>query len=209
MVGRSRYLPEKFRNIVYNVIQRNAFAAHPEMILLSMINDDDIFVRKKGLDLIIKSRNGEVNQQIENTSNINTRLGARNRGRTKNKKTEDQLFRTFKTPKLNFNASEYYNMINWEDSNIKAACSPPVLAHATIEEISNFIKERKHPVINEILSFPCHTQSVERVVKCVTEASAAVCGEENRDGFIRTKLQSSQKIPKFNTKSDYKITKFD
>jgi len=32
--------------------------------------------------------------------------------------------------------------------------------------------------------FPCHTQSVERSVKLVTDASIAVCGESARDGFI-------------------------
>ena len=34
-------------------------------------------------------------------------------------------------------------------------------------------------------NYPCHTQSVERGVKLVSEASQAVNGQAQRDGFIR------------------------
>ena len=34
------------RNIVYSVIQRNAFFAHPENFLLSMINDESSDIRQ-------------------------------------------------------------------------------------------------------------------------------------------------------------------
>lgn len=51
--------------------------------------------------------------------------------------------------------------------------------------------------------FPCHTQAVERYVKLVMEASAAVCGAESRDGFIQSRLASRKLMPSFNTKSQY------
>ena len=43
--------------------------------------------------------------------------------------------------------------------------------------------------------YPCHTQSVERTVKIVTEASQAVCGQLNRDGFIHSRLEGRRIMP--------------
>ncbi|KAG5896174.1 hypothetical protein JTB14_016949 [Gonioctena quinquepunctata] len=60
-------------------------------------------------------------------------------------------------------------------------------------------------LFSEIKSYPCHTQAVERAVKIVTEASAAVCGSENRDGVMRAKLESRGIIPSFGSKQDYKL----
>ena len=40
----------------------------------------------------------------------------------------------------------------------------------------------------KVPDFPVHGQSIERCVKEVTKASAAVYGEERRDGFIRATL---------------------
>lgn len=48
-----------------------------------------------------------------------------------------------------------------------------------------------------------HHQAVERAVKTVTEASEAVSGFKERDGFIHQKIMSRKEISKFETKSDY------
>jgi hypothetical protein len=55
-----------------------------------------------------------------------------------------------------------------------------------------------------IFRYPCHSQAVERCVKLVTEATAAVCGNEARDGFIRSKITSRTVLPKFETKGQYR-----
>ncbi len=55
-----------------------------------------------------------------------------------------------------------------------------------------------------IFRYPCHLQAVERCVKLVTEATAAVCGNESRDGFIRSKITSRTVLPKFETKGQYR-----
>ena len=49
---------------------------------------------------------------------------------------------------------------------------------------------------------PVHGQSMERAVKEVTRACAAVFGEEARDGFIRAGVASRLVMPKNNTKKD-------
>ena len=40
-------------------------------------------------------------------------------------------------------------------------------------------------------------QAVERCVKLVTEAFSLVCGQNSRDGFIHSKIESRQKMPSF------------
>jgi hypothetical protein len=45
----------------------------------------------------------------------------------------------------------------------------------------------------EFEKLPCHTQAVERCVKLVTEASAAVCVTAARDGFIRVRNEARKK----------------
>ena len=50
-----------------------------------------------------------------------------------------------------------------------------------------------------------HTSSsIEQVIKLVTDASAAVCGQNSRDGFFRVRLASRARISSFESKRQYK-----
>ena len=48
--------------------------------------------------------------------------------------------------------------------------------------------------------FSIHTQSTERCLKAVTEAAAAVVGQERRDVFVGARLLSREEMPVFKTK---------
>ena len=72
------------------------------------------------------------------------------------------------------------------------------------ETLQRFTNEDVTPIVG-FSRYPCHTQAVERHIKLVTEALAAVCGKESRDGFIRVRLESQAKMPKFETKIQHKI----
>jgi hypothetical protein len=71
--------------------------------------------------------------------------------------------------------------------------------------ILNFFEKIGGQSTIEFERFPCTTQSVERCVKMVTEASLAVCGHLSRDGFIRARLEGRRLMPKFNTKAEYRF----
>ena len=58
----------------------------------------------------------------------------------------------------------------------------------------------------EVPRFSIHTQSTERVVKQVTEAAAAVVGQQARDGFIRARAHHREAMPCFKSKKDLKVT---
>ena len=45
-----------------------------------------------------------------------------------------------------------------------------------------------------------HTQSKERAVTSVTEAAAAVIGQEARDGFVRARIHHRTMMPVIKTK---------
>ena len=62
-----------------------------------------------------------------------------------------------------------------------------------VKGLKELISSREKP--SSIPEFPCHTQAVERVIKLVTEASNAVIGKVNREGFIKTRIEGRKRIP--------------
>ncbi|CAG9837588.1 unnamed protein product [Diabrotica balteata] len=78
--------------------------------------------------------------------------------------TVDTNVREFLIPDLNFNASEYYELIDWQNCSVTI---PPLLSTTTDEDIRKCINgEEIFPTT--FLSFSCYTQAVERCVKVVT-----------------------------------------
>ncbi|CAH1114862.1 unnamed protein product [Psylliodes chrysocephalus] len=91
LIRRSVYLPAAVKDVIDPVIQRHAFFAHPENILLSMLvnTDDRNPMRELALRRILKCRvNGLQNRNI----------------------------RQFKVPKLNFDSQDYTELINWQSA---------------------------------------------------------------------------------------------
>ena len=87
-------------------------------------------------------------------------------------RSEQCGFRVFSIPKLNFEAKEYIDLIDWQ---MTAVSEPPILANNSAEDIEMFVAFGDCPVV-DFPNYPCHTQCVERCVKLVTEASSSVCG---------------------------------
>jgi hypothetical protein len=174
MLVKSRYLSPKLKKIVDPVIHRNAYFAHPENLLLAMMTDHRPHIRELGLRRVMKAR----------------AAGADPSGQ----------IRRFKVPaKLNFDAVEYFDMIDWAVCPIS---EPPVIKAMTDAELRDLITTEVTPTVI-FPKFPCHTQAVERHVKLVSEAAKAVCGQKSRDGFIRARIASRQLMPKFESKRDF------
>ncbi|GBN54877.1 hypothetical protein AVEN_17439-1 [Araneus ventricosus] len=76
----------------------------------------------------------------------------------------------FVPPKINFQASEYIEIINW---NSCVVYHPPMLRDLSEDDIKSLINSDT-TAIREIQTFPCHTQAVERCIKLVTKASNKV-----------------------------------
>ena len=95
-----------------------------------------------------------------------------------------------KSTKLKF----FYKMVNtnWAEIN-----EPPAIKHTRDE---NLAKIRQTSLK---LQHPCHNQAVERHIKVIIEASAAVSTFKRRNGLIRQKLKSQKLIKNINSKCDY------
>lgn len=111
--------------------------------------------------------------------------------------------RHYNIPSLNFEAASYIDLIDWQKCKLT---EPPITSHITEDVLRNLLASGE-PVAQHLgsLRFPCHTQSVERFVKLVTEVSAAVCGENKRDGLVRTRTESRKAMPSFETKCEYRV----
>ncbi|KAL4083484.1 hypothetical protein QTP88_028800 [Uroleucon formosanum] len=162
----SRYLPKNYQQIIDPVIQRNSYFGAPENILLSMLVDDRMCIRELAIQKIFNSR-------LSKTTGV----------------------RIFKVPLLNFDASDYTELVDWNKCKIT---EPPILSMIENEVLNRIVMSGQ--VAEYINIFPCHTQAIERVVKLVTDASTAVCSESGRDGFIRARIKLWAIMPSFNTK---------
>ena len=105
----------------------------------------------------------------------------------------DNSVRYRKTPNINEKATKLAELIDWTEG----ATEPPLTCSLTTQEVRGFIAT---PM--KVPAWPSHTQSVERLVKRVTEASAHVFSHERRDGFIRSQEASSELMPRNRSKQD-------
>ena len=89
MVVKSNQFEKNIQEIIFPVIQRNAYYAHPENILINMIFDENKNVRQLGWRRIMKARS-----------------------------TSARCIREFKPPKINFKAESYFDMIDWQAASV-------------------------------------------------------------------------------------------
>ncbi|KAE9524457.1 hypothetical protein AGLY_015178 [Aphis glycines] len=171
----SSYLPTKYKVLVQQVIQQNAYFLHPENILICTVTDNDPEIRKRGLELVLLSR--------ETTKKVGK-------------------IRPFRVPKINFGATHYTELINWDEIYLT---TPPVMNNFSTAELADYFNLNKLPQL-PILNYPCHTQSVERIVQEVSKASKMVCGSEARDELILSKISHRKLMPSLRTKADYRIS---
>ena len=100
-------------------------------------------------------------------------------------------------------------MIRWSENDVT---EPPLLKHISSDSLKDFIRKASeaepNSKLDQVIDFPrlpCHTQAVERAVKLVTESAQNVCGSIAREGYIRAKIDSREKMPKFNTKKQFNV----
>lgn len=195
-----RNLTATEKDIAKKAIQRNAFPAHPENLLLCMLADENSTIRRKAVTIVQKIRiqaasNGCSTDDSDEDEKIVVGYSETEESDTDEVMAVDESIRLFAVPKLKFQAKTYDNMINWKAETLT---EPPLTLKLTNDEILNIIDK---PL--DAKNYPCHSQSVERMVKVVSDASAAVYGEQRRDGFIRQRVKSRKLMSKINSKKDF------
>lgn len=161
-------LPSDIINIVKPYVSRSAYFAHPENLLIAMLDDSDETVREKAVNII---------KDIRAT-----------------KQDPSRPVRPFRVPKINYDADYYYTMIDWETETLT---EPPLTYKLTDDELNQ--------IISDPLTLPpykSHTQSTERAIKMVTNASGQVYGMESSRGFIKAQIASRKLYGKADTKTE-------
>ena len=102
----------------------------------------------------------------------------------------DTSVRPFMVPILNWEADNLTNLIVWDNPY-----EPNVTCSKSKDELYQLLEK---PLVVEPL--PCHTQSIERVIREVSIASENVYGFEKRDGYIRAKIESRKLVPEHTSK---------
>ena len=97
----------------------------------------------------------------------------------------DTSVRKFLPPPLNLEATNLSELIDWDSVTVYESI---LTCHLSNREIQDLIMR---PL--ELPPFPSHTQSVERLVREVTDACGLISGHERRDGFIRARMASRKK----------------
>ena len=112
--------------------------------------------------------------------------------------------RQFTVPEINFKTNSYHQLINWQKVEIT---EPPLIIGVNSEELLKLVQYGSFAELSKspIFQLPCHTQSVERTVKLVTEVSRRVADEVRRDGYIRAVLKSRAEMPTFTRKNDFSV----
>ena len=106
--------------------------------------------------------------------------------------------REFVPPKtLNFDATHITELIDWELETIR---EPPLTYKLSTQDLIEI--EASNLTIKP---YKVHTQSVERAVKLVTQASLSVFGPEARDGYVKATVLSRRIMPKLNSKKDFAV----
>ena len=162
-----RLLSESIKKVTWPIVQRNAYWAHQENVLLAMLSDDDEENRKAAIDVIKKIRESPADSQV---------------------------VREFRPPVIQEFSETLQDFL---PSLQECKWEPPLLKHISDEELEQ-IADRPLE-----LHVPCHSQGVERCIRTVTEAAAAVYGREARDGYIRAVIKSRHIIPSFESKHEF------
>ena len=104
-------------------------------------------------------------------------------------------------PALKWDADDWWEIIDWSQVEV---FEPTLLSAIESSTLDQAVME---PLI--FPNFPCHSQSVERAVKLVTEAASKVCGADRRHSHIVSVLASRRARKPFKSKKHYKYSSMD
>ena len=176
----NNFYHKEVRDIAFKSLQRNAFFAHPENVLVAMLGDADPDNRRVAVNKIQKIRSKYQEASTSSSTDTETK--------------KNEAVRKFVIPKINRKSRSLKTLVDLEDNTIQ---EPPLTRNLSTEDLEDVLES---PLV---FKHPCHNQAVERHVKLVTEASASVTTFERRDGLIRQRIRSRKIMKDFETKKQF------
>ena len=115
------------------------------------------------------------------------------------RQTQQEL-RPFVLPAVNMGADDITNLIDWQQELVT---EPPLTADLSDAALLDIVQT---PLQVDHYTIRCtQLPYVERAVKVVTEAAAAVVGEEQRHGFICSRLRHRQQLATVVSKGSWSL----
>ncbi|GBL93077.1 hypothetical protein AVEN_216438-1 [Araneus ventricosus] len=118
MISLARQLPDNVKQIIYKVFSNNAYFAHPEHLLLTMLHDSRKHIRELAVRRILAA----IDRMTKNSGGL----------------------RFFKLPKHNFEAANYIDLI---DCSNCVVTEPPLTICIKNKDLRELCKEEQFPVL--------------------------------------------------------------
>ena len=174
MIERVRRFPHKqVSAVAQKAIQNNAYFSHPENILVAMLGDTNVRVRKLAVDKIVSIPSRKREEQ-----------------------EPEDVIRKFTVPEVNFKASVYYKMTDLDDVG-----EPPLTTTLTNEELERIISvpaQFKQPCHSQAVERHIRLVSEASSKACTFERRDGIIRQRIRSRklvkFCETKRQFSQTI---------------
>lgn len=171
LISNSRYLSPELKAVIDPVIERNAYFAHPENLLLSMLTDRKKHIRELAARRILKARNSPHLSKLP---------------------------RVFEVPKINLNATSYIDLIDWQENFFEPPVLRDVtdeeflsIVESKGDENLTFLKlpchtqavERSVKTVTEASMQLCDKKSREGYIKAKIEARKLMPKFESKRDF--------------------------
>lgn len=170
-----RSQPRKVVQILEQTVRKSSWYAHPEAVLQTMLCSKNEEERRVAVKKILDMR--------------------LMRGSGHDKSVGDDSFRVRKTPEINLDAKTLTDLIDLD--SIQAGSEPPLTCSLTNVQVRAFLDNPMY-----VPAWPSHTQSIERCVQQVSEASSHVYNQERREGYIRAQVVSREVMSRNRSKKD-------
>ena len=175
-------LDQQTKDVVLPVIQRNAYFAHTENVLLAMLQDKNADTRELAWKRIQKARNCQ-----KATQKKKMKKGTRSLPPT-------TTVRRFSIPSLKTDATIYTELFDWKATVV---FEPPFTRKYSDDDIRQFIsnKSRIQEDYSLLKTIPCHTQAVERAIQDLSNECLKYTDPADRDGAMRATMISRAEHP--------------
>ena len=175
LLQRLRKQSPEVQSILAKSIQLGAYCLNEETLLLTMLQDPDEELRRFAIRTIEDIRSKDGNPNV---------------GNDKMRKKE--------TPKINFNATSFKDVIDWKGK--RKLYEPVLTCHLSTEELRMF--HSKPYELPSSCMWPCHTQAVERAVREVSILSQQASTKFRVDGLLQSRRAAREVLPENNMRAD-------
>ena len=146
---------EAVRKTALKVVQRNAFFAHQENVLIAMLGDNDEEIRMRGVNKVLTIRgNLPSTVSFDNHDLVDSRSEEYSLEGAKYYDTASTV-RLFEPPTLDLTVNSYYKMVNLTSCHQQ----PPVIEHLTDLDIERTMPDKttaaRPPMSQPMCRAPC------------------------------------------------------